>query len=179
MWGIMVSMTPKNHHPQNHIQNQSKRIAYTDGAASGNPGPAGWGVVLLDGNETIVFETGGSEKIATNNQMELMGVIMALRLVYKEATSGVEILDLEIRTDSQYCIKGATEWLQGWKAKAWMGSAGPVKNRDLWEKVDLGLSHFVQLGVPVRFTYVKGHSGEKWNDRADAIAVENSRSVGR
>lgn len=132
-------------------------VAYTDGACSGNPGRGGWGVVFLDGR---TFS--GGEAATTNNRMEMMAVIRAL-----EETPPGDGLTLHI--DSQYVIKGLTQWVAGWKRNGWRTAAKkPVKNQDLWERLD-GLTQ----GRPgrVEYKWVKGHSGDPHNDAADALAV--------
>jgi ribonuclease HI len=130
---------------------------HTDGACRGNPGPGGWGA-LLDWQGTIK-ELSGSEPDTTNNRMELMAVIMGLAALKRPTQATVQ-------TDSQYVIKGITEWLPAWKARGWRtADRKPVKNQDLWEKLD-------QLAGQHRLTWqwVKGHSGDPGNERVDALA---------
>jgi ribonuclease HI len=138
-----------------HIQ----RI-YTDGACSGNPGPGGWGVVIYctDGS---VHELGGSAPRTTNNRMEMEAAIHALS--FFKATEQSE--PIELYTDSEYVLKGITEWIRGWKRKGWKNSKGkPVENQDLWQRLDL-------LNSPaVRWVHVRGHSGDEGNERCDEIA---------
>ncbi|MCK5284918.1 MAG: ribonuclease HI [Alphaproteobacteria bacterium] len=131
---------------------------YTDGACSGNPGAGGWGALLhWNGHEK---ELSGGEIETTNNRMEMMAVIKALETLKK--TSCVKIY-----TDSKYVLQGATEWLEGWKARGWK-TAGkkPVKNQDLWQRID----SLVQIH-DVKFYWVKGHNGHPENERADALAT--------
>ena len=131
---------------------------YTDGACSGNPGAGGWGALLhWRGHEK---ELSGGEIETTNNRMEMMAVIKALETLKK--TSCVKIY-----TDSKYVLQGATEWLEGWKARGWK-TAGkkPVKNQDLWQRID----SLVQIH-DVKFYWVKGHNGHPENERADALAT--------
>lgn len=133
---------------------------YTDGACSGNPGPGGWGVVVYfqDGS---IYEMGGAEAQTTNNRMELQAAIAALRLL---AASG-QTEPVTLYTDSEYVKKGITEWVKGWKKKAWKTVQGKaVLNQDLWEALDALNSH------QIHWQYVKGHSGDVGNDRCDAIA---------
>lgn len=132
---------------------------YTDGACSGNPGPGGWGAILRMGAYEKEFS--GNEKQTTNNRMELMAVIEALRALKKAP------LDLKIHTDSQYVMKGATEWIEGWKARGWRTAAKkPVENQDLWEQLDELLAKH-----NVEWEWVRGHSGHPENERADKLAV--------
>ncbi|MAZ76850.1 MAG: ribonuclease HI [Micavibrio sp.] len=131
---------------------------YTDGACSGNPGPGGWGAYLKwNGHEK---ELSGGEVETTNNRMEMMAVIKALEALKKPST-------VALYTDSKYVLQGATEWLEGWKAKDWKGAnKKPVKNQDLWVRIDsLIQKHSVQ------FHWVKGHNGDENNERVDKLAV--------
>ncbi len=130
---------------------------YTDGACSGNPGPGGWGALMRCGAHEK--ELNGGEAETTNNRMEMMAVIEALGAL--KARSRVKLY-----TDSKYVMHGITEWMDGWKAKGWKtASKKPVKNVDLWQKIDaLVQTHEVE------FIWVKGHSGHPENERADALA---------
>lgn len=141
---------------------QNKIVIYTDGAARGNPGKAGWGVVFLSSGK-VFFEMGGREKHATNNQMELTAAIEGLKYLKKKKLSG----DVEIFADSKYVILGITEWIFNWQKNNWRNAAKkPVLNRELWEE----LFELTQIFKP-NWTYVKGHNGDKYNDRADLIAT--------
>lgn len=137
-------------------------FAYTDGACSGNPGPGGWGVLLLarDGEAVLKErELSGGEGLTTNNRMELMAAIMALESLSRPS-------DLTIVTDSAYVKNGITEWLVGWKRKGWKTSTNkPVKNDDLWRRLDLARERH-----QVRWEWIKGHAGHAENERADALA---------
>jgi ribonuclease HI len=132
-------------------------MIHTDGACRGNPGPGGWGV-LLTWNGTVK-ELSGSEPDTTNNRMELMAAIMALAALKRPTQATVQ-------TDSQYVIKGITEWLPAWKARGWRtADRKPVKNQDLWEKLDqLAGQH------SLTWQWVKGHSGDPGNERVDELA---------
>jgi ribonuclease HI len=134
-------------------------VIYTDGACKGNPGPGGWGALLrADGLEKELF---GGELGTTNNRMEMMAVIQAL-----EALKRPCVITLYI--DSQYVLKGMTEWLPGWKAKGWKTAAKqPVKNVDLWQRLD-GLVN--TAGHRIDWRWVKGHAGDPGNERADGLA---------
>lgn len=133
---------------------------YTDGACSGNPGPGGWGTVVYF-NDGSVYEMGGAETPSTNNRMELLAAIQALK-VFKVSGQNQAVT---LYTDSRYVIDGITKWIKGWKKKGWKTAQGKaVLNQDLWETLD-------QLNLPlVDWQYVRGHSGNEGNERCDAIA---------
>jgi ribonuclease HI len=132
---------------------------YTDGACSGNPGPGGWGALLMYGNTEM--ELSGYESDTTNNRMEMMAVIQALKKLK-------EPCKINIHTDSKYVLQGMTEWLPGWKAKGWKtADKKPVKNVDLWQQLEQGIA-----GHDVKWTWVKGHAGHPENERVDALARE-------
>jgi len=130
---------------------------YTDGACSGNPGPGGWGAILRKGEtEKELF---GGERLTTNNRMEMMAVIEALR-----ALKGP--VQARVHTDSQYVQKGISEWILGWKRRGWKtANKQPVKNEDLWRELDrLAAQHKIE------WIWVKGHAGHAENERADELA---------
>lgn len=132
---------------------------YTDGACKGNPGPGGWGVWLKAGE--LQRELCGGERLTTNNRMELMAVIEGLAALKRPCR-------VTLFLDSQYVRKGITEWIRGWKAKGWRTAAGqPVKNVDLWQRLDALVSG---CGHAIDWRWVKGHSGDPGNERADALA---------
>ncbi|GHE04636.1 ribonuclease H [Defluviimonas sp. 20V17] len=137
-------------------------IAYTDGACSGNPGPGGWGVLMqavTDGAVVKERELCGGEPDTTNNRMELLAAINALEALSRAS-------DVTIITDSAYVKNGITEWLAGWKRRGWKIASGkPVKNADLWQRLDAARSRH-----RVRWEWVKGHAGHPENERADALA---------
>ncbi len=134
-----------------------KVIIYTDGACSGNPGPGGWGAIMISGKHER--EICGGEPNTTNNRMEMMAAIQALEALNKPC-------QVELWTDSQYLRQGITEWLAGWKARGWRtASKAPVKNDDLWKRLDLARNHHT-----VSWHWVKGHAGHPLNERADALA---------
>jgi ribonuclease HI len=132
---------------------------YTDGACKGNPGPGGWGVLLKGGGtEKELF---GGELGTTNNRMELLAVIRALEALKRPC-------EVTLYLDSQYVLKGITEWLPGWKAKGWRTAAKqPVKNVELWQALDALVS---QGGHKIDWRWVRGHNGDPGNERADALA---------
>jgi ribonuclease HI len=137
-------------------------FAYTDGACSGNPGPGGWGVLLVARNGDDVVkerELKGGEAATTNNRMELLAAISALEALGRAA-------DITIVTDSAYVKNGVTEWIHGWKRNGWKTSARkPVKNADLWQRLDTA-----QAGHRVHWQWIKGHAGHPENERADELA---------
>ncbi len=141
---------------------------YTDGACKGNPGPGGWGVLLKSG--TTQKELYGGEPITTNNRMEMMAVIQALEALKRPCA-------VTLYLDSQYVLKGITEWLPGWKAKGWRtASKQPVKNVELWQRLDALL---LQGGHKVDWRWVRGHNGDPGNERADALANLGVQSIAR
>ncbi|MFZ6647586.1 ribonuclease HI [Undibacterium sp. TJN25] len=130
---------------------------YTDGACKGNPGVGGWGALLKAGEHAK--ELFGGEPDTTNNRMELMAVIKALELLKRPC-------QIVVHTDSQYVLKGITEWIKGWKAKGWRtASKAPVKNVDLWQALDEAQSMH-----QIEWIWVRGHSGHPGNERADQLA---------
>jgi ribonuclease HI len=139
-------------------------FAYTDGACSGNPGPGGWGALLIAREgEGVVRERAlsGGEAATTNNRMELMAAIAALEALERPAA-------ITVVTDSAYVKGGITEWLGSWKRKGWRTSAGkPVKNADLWMRLDAAAGRH-----RVSWEWVRGHAGHPENERADALARE-------
>jgi ribonuclease HI len=137
---------------------------YTDGACKGNPGPGGWGAVLeFSGTERELF---GGEPMTTNNRMELTAVIEALAALKRPS-------QVALHTDSQYVQKGITEWIHAWKARGWRtASKEPVKNADLWRRLDE-----VAALHEIRWIWVRGHSGHDGNERADALANKGVESI--
>ena len=137
-------------------------FAYTDGACSGNPGPGGWGVLMVartDGAVVKQRELSGGEPLTTNNRMELMAAISALEALTKPTV-------LTVITDSVYVKNGITEWMAGWKRKGWRTAGGPpVKNVDLWQRLDAA-----RTTHQVDWRWIKGHAGHAENERADALA---------
>ncbi|MCK9510645.1 MAG: ribonuclease HI [Pigmentiphaga sp.] len=139
---------------------------WTDGACKGNPGPGGWGVLLRTGDhEKTLF---GGEPQTTNNRMELQAVIEALRILKRPCR-------VVLHTDSQYVQKGISEWLPNWKRRGWRtASRQPVKNADLWQALDTetGRHH-------IDWRWVRGHSGDAGNERADQLANQGVAQVRR
>jgi ribonuclease HI len=137
-------------------------FAYTDGACSGNPGPGGWGALLVarDGDRVLrERELSGGEADTTNNRMELMAAISALESLSRPS-------EITIVTDSAYVKNGITDWLAGWKRKGWRIASGkPVKNVDLWQRLDAARDRHT-----VHWRWIKGHAGHAENERADELA---------
>lgn len=134
---------------------------FTDGACSGNPGPGGWAFLLRHPKTGKAVERNGGEPATTNNRMELTAVIEGLGSLTRPST-------VDLYSDSQYVLKGLDEWIAGWKKKGWRtASKAPVKNVDLWQRLDeLKAVH------EIRFHWVKGHDGHPENERVDQLAVE-------
>ena len=141
----------------NDSQTPDTVVIYTDGACKGNPGPGGWGAWLRWGGHEK--ELCGGEALTTNNRMELTAVIEALASLKRRA-------NVAVYTDSEYVRNGITSWIHGWKTRGWRTSdKKPVKNTDLWQKLDaLAAQHNVQ------WHWVRGHAGDPGNERADALA---------
>lgn len=130
---------------------------YTDGACKGNPGPGGWGALLIYGD--INKEMFGGELGTTNNRMELMAAIKALEALSRPC-------QIVLTTDSEYVRKGVLEWMDGWKKRNWMTAAKkPVKNQDLWQRLDKAKEQH-----DIQWKWVKGHSGHPGNEKADDLA---------
>lgn len=140
---------------------QNKITIYTDGAARGNPGPSGWGSIVMVGEE--VHELGGRKDHATNNQMELTAPTEALRYIKTHKLEG----EIEVFSDSKYVINGVNEWVYNWIRNGWVTAAKkPVLNKELWQEL-----HELNTALKPKWHYVKGHSGHKENDRVDEIAT--------
>lgn len=132
-------------------------VIHTDGACSGNPGPGGWGAVLHYADKEK--ELCGGELATTNNRMEMMAAIQALEALKKPCK-------VELHTDSQYVMKGISEWIHAWKRRGWLtADKKPVKNDDLWKRLDAA-----RLRHEVDWRWVKGHAGHEFNERADVLA---------
>ena len=142
----------------------SHTIIHTDGACSGNPGPGGW-AVIVDQNGQRAARYGG-DPATTNNRMEMTAMIVALR---EAAAAGGQVM---IRADSEYVIKGLTEWMPGWAARGWRNASGkPVVNRDLWEEMSVARAEAEAAGALVVMEHVRGHSGDPGNEACDELAV--------
>ena len=138
---------------------------YTDGACKGNPGPGGWGALIIDGD--IENEIYGGESNTTNNRMEIMAVIMALQTVNIKN-------EITVFTDSTYVQKGINEWINKWKINGWKASnKKEVKNKDLWVQLDSLVTK-----LQINWIWIKGHSGHPGNERADYLANQGVDKVG-
>ena len=136
---------------------------YTDGACSGNPGKGGWAAIILD-NDLNQSNISGSETNTTNNRMELLAPIMALKKIKKKSR-------ITIFTDSKYVKDGITDWIKKWKLNNWKSSKKkPVKNKDLWMKLENSC-----LKHEVTWKWVKAHAGNKYNNLADLLAVSKTK----
>ncbi|MBQ1541884.1 ribonuclease HI [Caulobacter sp. CCUG 60055] len=143
---------------------EPKVIIYTDGACRGNPGPGGWGLILIWGG--LEKEMCGGELSTTNNRMELMAAIQALEALKRPCK-------VELHTDSQYVRNGVTQWIHGWKARGWKtADKSPVKNEDLWRRLDAARARH-----EVDWRWVKGHAGHPLNERADGLARKGMLQV--
>jgi ribonuclease HI len=135
-------------------------FAYTDGACSGNPGPGGWGALLVARQGDVVIKERslqGGEALTTNNRMELLAAISALEALARTS-------EITVVTDSAYVKDGITKWIHGWKRNNWTKKGG-LKNVDLWQRLDAAVARH-----KVRWEWVKGHAGHPENERADALA---------
>ena len=136
---------------------------YTDGSCLGNPGNGGWAAIIIDDKKKTKIK--GSKKDTTNNQMELLAPIKALKKIPKGS-------NVQIFTDSKYVKSGITEWIHNWKKNGWKtANKRPVKNKDLWTELDLMTSEF-----EIKWSWVKGHSIDKLNNEVDLIAREAANS---
>jgi ribonuclease HI len=137
---------------------------WTDGACSGNPGPGGWGAILIykDSEKELL----GGEAPTTNNRMELMGAISALEAIKRPA-------HVRLHTDSQYVKNGITSWIAGWKRKGWKTASGsPVANVDLWQRLEAAAAPH-----KIEWKWVRGHDGDEMNERADGLARAGIKMV--
>ncbi len=141
---------------------RTRIVAYTDGACSGNPGPGGWGALLIarSGEDVLMErELTGGEALTTNNRMELMAAIAALEALERPS-------EVTVVTDSAYVKGGITQWIAAWKRNGWRTAARkPVKNEPLWRRLEAAAERHA-----VEWTWVKGHAGHPENERADALA---------
>ena len=153
---------------------------YTDGACSGNPGPAGAGMIVLakgaGGADMVIASQGKALGRGTNQIAELEGALLALDFILEHSENCIEWSDsakpVTIRSDSKYVVSGINEWMSGWIAKGWRGSSGPVANVDLWKAINQKLGQIrVSRGQRIEFQWVKGHASDPWNLKVDGIAV--------
>jgi ribonuclease HI len=146
---------------------------YTDGSSLGNPGPGGWGVFIIKNEELGIkndIEIGGKEENTTNNRMELMAAIEALR--YVSTRQGLAEIEVTIYADSNYVLSGITSWIFNWEKNGWRtANKKEVLNQDLWKEL-IKLTR--EIKIKIKWEKVKGHSGHVHNDRADEIATTNA-----
>ncbi len=148
---------------------------YCDGACSGNPGPGGWGSIVILNQKVI--ELGDSANATTNNRMEMTAVLVALNYCLQQKNIS-EIKKIHIFTDSVYVIRGFTQWMHGWKRRGWKtADNGEVSNQDLWQNLDLFSNQIKKINpnLKIEWSFVKGHSGVPGNERCDEIAVAFSK----
>ncbi len=139
---------------------------FTDGACSGNPGPGGWGYLLRHAASGRSHEDSGGEPHTTNNRMELTAVIKGLEALTRPSR-------VALHSDSQYVLKGLSQWMKGWKARGWRtADKKPVKNQELWEKLDV-----LQSTHQLSFHWVEGHTGHADNERVDTLAVRAREQI--
>ncbi|HUQ70208.1 MAG TPA: ribonuclease HI [Planctomycetaceae bacterium] len=142
---------------------------FTDGACRGNPGPGGWGYILRHPKTQAEKEGSGGAALTTNNQMEMQAVISGLEALSRRS-------EVEVVTDSSYVAQGCMEWMAGWKRNGWRRRDGkqlkPVKNAELWQRLDELLQQH-----RVRFTHVRGHQGHPENERCDVLAVAAALAI--
>lgn len=146
------------------MDNNQEHLLFTDGSSLGNPGPGGWGAILVLDKDRVI-ELGGREEYTTNNRMELTSLVEGLRRLHNESGN------LTIYTDSSYAVKGVTEWSAGWKKRGWKTMAKTdVENRDIWEPLLELVEERKKFGN-ITWAHVPGHSGIEGNERADEIAT--------
>jgi ribonuclease HI len=147
-------------------------LIISDGACSGNPGPGGWGLILVTPDQKV-FELGGHEDQTTNNRMELMGFYRGLQEIYKRREAFSKVRLIRAISDSKYVLDGAKTNVARWEKSGWKTSSGSdVKNQDLWEKVLKGQGLLAEENFKIVYELVKGHAGHAGNERVDQIAVK-------
>ena len=149
-------------------------IIYGDGACSGNPGPGGWGSIVISSRN--VTELGGGHPATTNNRMEMTAILEALNFCAHRYSQG-EVESIQIFTDSVYLIRGITQWIFGWKKRGWKNAENEeVSNKDIWIELDKTVQLVKKkINCPLKWNFVKGHTGVEGNERCDVIAVAFSK----
>jgi ribonuclease HI len=161
---------------QNLSQITSSHVAFLDGACSGNPGPGGWGAVLLTVSIRKVLEWGGRAEKTTNNIMELTGLLELLK--YFDQPEAPQKFTLSVFMDSQYVLNGAGQWRLNWKKKGWKkADNSPVMNLEIWKQIDELLEKFSSRQCQFKWVHVKAHDGNPANERVDQIAVQYSKNI--
>lgn len=149
---------------------QNTITLYTDGSSRGNPGPGGWGCIAVIGHSRVL-ELGGKDSHTTNNKMELQAVIEGMKVSLKSDVS--DFKKVHVFSDSKYVLQGITEWIKNWKKNNWRTAAKKeVMNQELWQELDKLVETVSHSGKHITWTYVKGHSDNKYNARADVLATE-------
>lgn len=149
-------------------------VIYCDGACSGNPGPGGWGSILIFQGK--VRELGGGNAITTNNRMEMTAVMEALKVCLTNQTK-INTRKIHVFTDSVYVIRGITQWIFGWKKRGWKNAENEqVSNQDIWQELDAVVQQLKKNQFEIKWSFVKGHSGIAGNERCDEIAVAFSKN---
>lgn len=154
---------------------QNKIIIYGDGACSGNPGPGGWGSIVIQKNH--VEELAGAHPATTNNRMEISAILNALSWCLGKGVKDT-IDEIFIFTDSVYLIRGITQWIFGWKRRGWKtADNGEVSNQDLWQELDQAILSLKKKNpdIELKWNFVKGHAGDPGNERCDVLAVAGSK----
>lgn len=154
------------------MQKEKTILIFTDGGCSGNPGPGAWAYLIATTSEpqTIIEEHSGAEPHTTNNRMELQAVIAALESIHNTRPATQEI---SLHTDSQYVQKGISQWIKSWKQNNWRtANKEPVKNKDLWQHLDQ-----LAADLPIKWNWVKGHAGHKYNEHCDMLVRKAITSI--
>jgi len=141
---------------------------YTDGSGCSSDGPGGWASIIIYPNDKVI-ELAGGYISATNNQMELMGILEGLWYIREH--ENIHQVAVEIISDSEYCVNGFNEWLRKWKVNNWKSKTGPVRNKPLWVAIDEATKD-----MNIKFSWCRGHNGTEHNERADKLAGEQ-RSI--
>lgn len=156
-------------------EKQDRIVIYGDGACSGNPGPGGWGSIVISASH--VEELAGADPSTTNNRMEMLAVLNALKWCANNVAKNL-LNQIYIFTDSVYLIRGITEWIFGWKKRGWKTAAGDeVSNQDLWQQLDKAVQDLKKINsnLDMKWNFVKGHAGDPGNERCDEMAVAGSK----
>lgn len=149
-------------------QLMSELVIYTDGSCRPNTGKGGWAAIILNNSDEILSQISGSTEHTTNNRMELVAAIEALKLIATIPTPDIELI---FYSDSTYLCRGMTEWTKGWKKRQWkLANGQPMKNADLWQSLDSLIAPFQKI----KWKWVKAHNGNKYNEMADHLAQEAS-----
>lgn len=143
-------------------------IIYTDGGCRGNPGPGAWAFLVIDARNGKAFERTGGDRQTTNNRMEMLGAIEALKALKKDG------LEVDLYSDSQYVVKAASEWMAGWKRRGWRRAQGPLQNVDLLQELDREMQRH-----RVTWRWLRGHDGDPGNERVDRLTNDGMDRIQR